>query len=190
MTPFPPSPFPPFPPFPPVIAADGSKIFNKMPLPLHCLRVLFFLVASDLPVSRGQRDFHGPCGHRGCRSPGPSWSLRSSRLLWSFWSSWFCHERFCSVSVSVVIVLKSLFSSCDPHGSYGPCHRDPCRSRCDPCSLVVVAAVVVLVVFVFPLSSLSWLSWSLRSCGPCDHGDLLLLVVLSSWTFYFLWSSW
>ena len=48
---------------------------------------------------------------------------------------------------------------------------------------VVVAAVVVLVVFVFPSSSLSWLSWSRRSCGPCDHGDLLVLVVL-------LWSSW
>ena len=95
LPPLPPSPLPPFPPFPPVIAADGSKIFNKMPLPLHCLRVLFCLVANDLPVHvvnvvlvvivvvvvLGHR---GPCGLQGCC--GPSGHLGFVMSVFVVWS--------------------------------------------------------------------------------------------------------
>ena len=77
MEPRPPSPFPP------VIAADGSKITNKTPLHLHCLRVLFCLVANDLPVHVVNVIFlvlvvivvvvvlghRGPCGLLGCCGP-------------------------------------------------------------------------------------------------------------------------
>ena len=71
-------------------AADGSKITNKTSLHLHCLRVLFYLVANDLPVHVVNVIFlvlvvivvvvvlghRGPCGLQGCCGPsGLSWAF-------------------------------------------------------------------------------------------------------------------
>ena len=79
-------------------AADGSKITNKTSLHLHCLRVLFCLVANDLPVHVVNVIFlvlvvivvvvvlghRGPCGLQGCC--GPSGHLGFVMSVFVVWS--------------------------------------------------------------------------------------------------------